>query len=375
MKVLVCLPSRNEAHTIGSVTKIIDRGLQLVPGISSATIVNMDSCSTDGTRDIFGEQDTVFPKVGFVPDGLPGKGRNIMAFVDFSRAAEADFCITIDSDITSATENWVSSLLDPLIRGEADYVTPLYARSRFEGSTTNHFAYPALYAFTGRNVRQPIAGDFAFNAAFLGLVNTKIAVDAVYGYGIDIFLSLTAAMSSLKLKQVSLGKKIHGPSFNKLELMFPQVAASALAVIRNIVRPSVQDLQNIETPNILESKTFPHRDAATEMLRRAHGELRHLMQWECHWLQGSFRSSLLALALKTSALDPTESQQMWVDVLTAWFEFGLRKQDTDAAQLGRELLPFFVVRAVQFWFQSEAMTTVETERAIQSQAEMLRTRL
>ncbi|MBY0473113.1 hypothetical protein K2Q00_02390, partial [Patescibacteria group bacterium] len=69
----------------------------------------------------------------------------------------------------------------------------------------------------------------------------------------------------------------------------------------------------------------------------------------------------------------SESQQVWIDVLHAWFQFGLEQRDFDVMRLGKELLPFFVLRAVQFWFLSEPLTADETEAAIQDQAEKLRT--
>lgn len=42
---------------------------------------------------------------------------------------------------------WIKRFLDPLIENGCDYVTPLYKRSRYEGSTTNHFAFPLIYDY------------------------------------------------------------------------------------------------------------------------------------------------------------------------------------------------------------------------------------
>ena len=44
---------------------------------------------------------------------------------------------------------------------------PVYRRNRYEGNTTNHLASPLLAAVLGVHVQQPIAGDFAFNRAFI----------------------------------------------------------------------------------------------------------------------------------------------------------------------------------------------------------------
>jgi len=120
MKVLVCLPSLNEAGTIGAVTRIVDKGLQSVSGLTSAHIVNVDSNSVDGTREVFNKEITYYPKTSFVPEGEPGKGRNLLYFAEVARNEGADFCITIDTDITSVTEDWIQRLLAPLMSGEAD---------------------------------------------------------------------------------------------------------------------------------------------------------------------------------------------------------------------------------------------------------------
>ena len=375
MKVFVCLPSLNEAGTIGAVTRIVDKGLQSVQGLTSALIVNVDSNSADSTREVFGKESTFYPKTSFVPEGEPGKGRNLLAFSEQALAEGADYCITVDTDITSASEDWMLRLLEPLLSGEADYVTPLYERSRFEGSSTNHFAYPVVYGFTGQRVRQPIAGDFAFNRAFLATIGNTTPIEAVYGYGIDIFLSLIAATSGLRIKQVELGKKIHGPSFNKLEAMFPQIAAAALTVIRQAPLVGAISQPYTGTANILEANMFPHRQAAAEMIERAKKELSRLLSQAHSWLGEPARFQVLNLAQSQENLTLEESQQRWVDVLTAWCKFGLAHPGIAATQMGQELLPFFVLRAVQFWFLSESLTATETERQVNEQAEKIRTRL
>ncbi|MBY0472866.1 glycosyltransferase, partial [Patescibacteria group bacterium] len=298
MKVLVCLPSLNEAGTIGTVTRIVDKGLRSVPGLTSARIVNVDSNSVDGTREVFNKEITYYPKTSIVPQGEPGKGRNLLSFTEVARKEDADFCVTIDTDITSVTEDWMRRLLDPLMSGEADYVTPLYERSRFEGSSTNHFAYPVIYGFTGQRVRQPIAGDFAFNRLFLDVLVGTVPVEAVYGYGIDIFLSLVAATVPLRIRQVKLGKKIHNPSFAKLEAMFPQIAASALAVVRQATLTDFTDQSYVGAANILEVKVFPHREAARKMLGRARHILSATTSSSYVWLPEPIRLTVLKLAIE-----------------------------------------------------------------------------
>ena len=44
-----------------------------------------------------------------------------------------------------------------------DYVAPLYLRHKYDGTITNSIVYPLTRALYGREVRQPIGGDFGFS--------------------------------------------------------------------------------------------------------------------------------------------------------------------------------------------------------------------
>lgn len=165
MKIAVCIPSLNEKDNIKNITQIIDQGLVDLISIypdAQTEIINFDSNSSDGTPDIFILTETKSSKRSEIIKNAAGKGRNIIEFCRYAVENNIDYCLTIDSDIISATSDWVIKLIKPLINNDADYVTPIYEHSRFEGSSTNHFTYPLVYAFMGNVIRQPIAGDFAF---------------------------------------------------------------------------------------------------------------------------------------------------------------------------------------------------------------------
>ena len=134
MKIAVCLPSYNEASNIQNITKIVDQGLidLLAREIElEAVIVNVDSDSDDGTNKLFEQTETTHTKHSIVVTGEGGKGRNILEFCRYVVDQSIDYCITIDTDITSADPKWVTKLTVPMIRDGAIYVTPLYERSRF----------------------------------------------------------------------------------------------------------------------------------------------------------------------------------------------------------------------------------------------------
>jgi glycosyltransferase involved in cell wall biosynthesis len=373
MKIAVCLPSYNEASNIQNITKIADQGLVnllLKENGFEAVIVNVDSDSNDGTHKLFEETKTAHQKHSIVVTGEGGKGRNILEFCRYVVDHDIDYCITIDTDITSADPNWVEKLATPMIQDGAVYVTPLYERSRFEGSSTNHFTFPMVYALTGQAVRQPIAGDFGFTLQLATeIVNSSfINTEAVQKYGIDIFMTMTAICTGHYIANVNLGKKIHAPSFNKLEYMFPQIAASVL-MGSTVQFPDLQPASIGDESSILPNLNFNHREAAEEMNKRATGVLRST---KLSWIKKREVDNFLL---------STESQadmvNLWTDLLASWFNYFHQSSPSNetAKQAGQDLLPFFVVRATSFWFWAETVEVTDVERIIRQQAELLRDKL
>ena len=181
MKIAVCLPSFNEVNNIQNITRIVDQGLAQLKSLypeADPIIVNVDSNSDDGTVTLFNETETENLKHSIVVAGEGGKGKNILEFCRYVLDNDVDFCLTIDTDITSANPEWVVRLTVPLIQDDAIYVTPLYERSRFEGSSTNHFTFPLVYALTGHVTRQPIADDFAFSRSIAtAILETDLTKD------------------------------------------------------------------------------------------------------------------------------------------------------------------------------------------------------
>ena len=198
MRIAVIIPSYNEADNISFVTQMIDRGLLLAlkkfPKISEAIIINVDSSSQDNTRKIFQKTKTNFLKLSLQTKGRPGKGKNLIYFLK-KYYKKYDIFITLDADLKSIKVDWMIKLIAPFFceGKDCDFVWPLYKRSRFEGSTTIHFAYPIIYSFFKLEVRQPIAGDFAFSQRLAAKIIFNQIPEAAFYYGIDILFSIRAA--------------------------------------------------------------------------------------------------------------------------------------------------------------------------------------
>lgn len=363
MKIYACIPTYNEASNIQSITRVIDHGLQLLldryPGWA-ACIVNADSASSDDTVDKFKATATRIPKT-VIQQTQKGKGLNLLKFIELAYIDGADYCLTIDADVASAGPDWVRDLLPPLLRDEADFVAPLYERNRFEGSTTVHFAYPTILGFTGQVIRQPIGGDFAFSRRFVSLVSHERKPASAYAYGIDIFLTYLAVASGLRVAQVPLGKKIHTPSFSKLEGMFPQVAEAAAYMVREY-QPTGMGHSVTPSVGITAQGTKTSDEALNALYERTRRQLANSPTWLPHRI-----AAVTEVAARTNDQMYLSSTD-WIDTLVAWYREALTRDASNVTGPGKELLPYFVLRAMGFWNEVGYMSPALVEKLIEEQA-------
>lgn len=364
-----------ESENIEFTTKQIDKGLSVLkskyPSISECVIINIDSNSSDNTKLIFQKVKTEFFKKSINITSLPGKGKNIIAFFKEIIKKDFDVALTLDADLKSIKPNWVIKFLKPFIVGKCDFVTPVYERSRFEGSTTNHFAYPLVYSFLGRDVRQPIAGDFAFSKGLVKYILKQKQTQNIRKYGIDIFETIHALKYSKNIHKVKLDRKIHNPSFSKLEPMFPQVASSALDVIRSLDVEKLPACEKQSTSiGITDKIEFPHKDQANKLLSRQkkillRDNLRH------RWL-GEVKKEIIN---NINNKNFYYSKEIWSDVLSDWIIYVKRKKSKSSTVLANELLPYSVFRTVHFWNKIVNYSRGEVEKEIREQAKMVRERI
>src|SRR5437773_6427371 len=233
--IVVGIPSFRNAATIGHVTETAAEGLRRNFPNMRALIVNADGGSEDGTRDRVRASADGVPIVTGRYEGRSGKGSAFRAIFEAVTLLGARACAVVDSDLRSITPDWIARLVGPVVRDEADYVTPLYARHKHDGTITNASAYPLTRALYGARVRQPIGGEFGFSA---DLAKTYLAEPVwdtdVAKFGIDIFMTTTALARGVRVAQAFLGAKIHDPKDPGADLgpMFTQVVGTLLTLAR-----------------------------------------------------------------------------------------------------------------------------------------------
>jgi len=193
----------------------------------------VDNNSPDGTKEAFLKTATQTPKIYIsTPAGVSGKGINFFNLFNKVIDLKAKAVAVVDADLKSINQEWVYWLLKPILEGY-DYITPHYSRCEYDGSITNHICYPLIYGLFGKNIRQPIGGDFSFSPRLANYWLKREWHKTTYHYGIDIFMTTNAILGGFKIAQASLGAKIHKPSAPKLGPIFSQVTTTLFKNIRS----------------------------------------------------------------------------------------------------------------------------------------------
>src|SRR5438876_4849895 len=233
--IVVGIPSFRNAGTIGHVATVAAEGLRRHFGDARVAIVNADGGSEDGTTDRVRASADGVPAVAGRYQGRSGKGSAFRAIFEAVGLLGARACAVVDSDLRSITPEWIERLVGPIVRGEAEYVTPLYARHKYDGTITNTIAYPLTRALYGARIRQPIGGEFGISSRLASTYVSEPVWDTdVARFGIDIFMTTTALVGGARIAQAFLGAKIHDPKDPGADLgpMFTQVVGTLLTLAR-----------------------------------------------------------------------------------------------------------------------------------------------
>ena len=247
--ILVGIPSYNNSRTIPHVVKAVHAGLAKYYPNAKCVLVNSDGGSKDGTPDLVSQTDVgnldmilvdhpvyLISKIVTPYHGIPGKGSAFRTIFKIAENLNAKACCVVDSDLRSITPEWIELLLDPIMDKGFDYVAPLYSRHKFDGTITNSIVYPMTRAMYGKQIRQPIGGEFGFSGKLASHYLTKNVWESdVARYGIDIWMTTTAIGDGYKVCQSYLGAKIHDAKDpgSDLSAMYTQVVSSLYAYLES----------------------------------------------------------------------------------------------------------------------------------------------
>jgi len=229
--ILVGIPCWNNEDTIGHVVTTAGRALKEQLGDYRGAIVVSDGGSLDDTREqaAAAEVPEGTERNVCIYRGSPGKGTSFRAVFEVARRLKARACVVVDSDLRSITPEWIRQLAQPVLDQKADYVAPMYLRHKFDGTITNQIVYPVTRALYGKQVRQPIGGDFGFSGELASFYLSEDVWDTdVAQFGIDIWMTTSAICEGFRIVQADLGVKVHDAKDPSTDLspMFYQVVST-----------------------------------------------------------------------------------------------------------------------------------------------------
>ena len=383
---MVGIPSFGNADTIGYVVRAAQAGMvQYFPDLKPV-LVNSDGGSPDDTPRVAVSTESpeyiekiilVSPRhklqrISFTYQGISGKGTAVRALFEVARELKVKAMVMVDSDLRSIVPEWVELLAGPILKGGYDFVAPLYARYKYDGTITNNITYPLTRALYGARIRQPIGGDFAISG---DLVNRYLELDtfdeATARFGIDIWMTHSAINEGFAVCQARLGAKIHDAKDPASDLgpMFRQVVGTLFGLaghyqdrwlrvrgshaipeygFERVIAPEAIVVSHAKLIDTLENARPTNRDSWARMLSPE--QLERVMTLE--------------------AGDPSTFHfpaELWIrclyDALVAYHAPGADHQNILSA-----LTPLYFGRVAGFIGETLEMTTDQAERVIEAQA-------
>jgi glycosyltransferase involved in cell wall biosynthesis len=231
-ELVVGIPARNEAATIGELANAVELGCALLGECVRCEVVLAYQHGSDDTLERWQAHRFRIPnRVLYRPEGVTGKGRNVKLLIRYAQAAGANLLL-VDADLGSYPPSNVAAFARPERLAHGGLVLPLWCRPKGQGNSTDFLACPLLFAGFGARIRQPLAGQMLLTKRLLGTLDAGGLPD---DYGIDVALTMHALQRGLPVDQVVVPFPDHEGGGNSHQIMgdvarvlIPGLAAGAV---------------------------------------------------------------------------------------------------------------------------------------------------
>jgi glycosyltransferase involved in cell wall biosynthesis len=417
--IMVGIPSFKNAATIGYVVRAAQAGLvQYFPDLKPV-VVNSDAGSPDGTQRVVVDTEPpdyveqillvrptnrldrvslTYPEI----DGVGGKGAALRTIFEMADALQVQALVVVDSDLRSIVPEWIELLAGPILKGGYDFVAPLYARYKYDGTITNTVTYPLTRALYGNRIRQPIGGDFGVSGDLVRhYLELDDWTDDISKFGIDIWMTTSALAGGFAVCQTRLGAKVHDPKDPGADLgpMFRQVVGTLLRLavryadnwlpiqgshdvpvygFERIIDPPPLEVNTIRLLSELHQGSLTLADRWREMFAPSNVETLLVLAKEAGKLTDTARSRFEAMG-DTSPAKATTAEMAdalasfhFPDDLWARLIYDLvvtvRQDETRIEQLVAALVPVYFGRVGSFVIENRQITTEQAEDRVERQA-------
>jgi len=224
-RVTVVIPVLNESARVASIVRFARKS----PLVGEVIVV--DDGSIDGTPELAEAAGARVMTSAFL-----GKGGSMEEGV---LEARHDTLLFLDGDLSGLSDDLVERLVEPVLRGEADFVKARF--SRRAGRVTVLTARPLLNTYFPEIAHfvQPLGGIIAVRRDLL--LRLRFEND----YGVDIGLLIDAAVAGARLLEVDIGHIEHqSQDLDRLGDMATQVARAILERAAALGRLRLSFVQN-----------------------------------------------------------------------------------------------------------------------------------
>jgi len=381
--IVIGIPSYQNARTIGHVVRAAHAGLAKYFPQYTATIVNSDGGSTDGTRDavlatrvedahllLLSHPLSPVHRLSVPYHGIPGKGSAFRLIFGMASLLGARACAVVDADLRSITPEWIDLLLRPVLHADFDLVAPYYHRHKYDGTITNSIVYPLTRALYGLRVRQPIGGDFGIsNRLFRRYLARNDWYTDVARYGIDIWMTTIAIAEGFRVCQSFLGAKLHDAKDPGADLsaMLHQVVGSVFQLMEEY-EPVWRNRSGSEAADLFGFRFDVGLDPVSVDVERMLARFRRgCAELEEIW-SVALRTETSAAVHRLASRPATErfqlEDELWVRIIYD-FACAYRERTLDRSHLLRSLTPLYLARVASFVLETESLFPAGVEDKIE----------
>jgi hypothetical protein len=343
----------------------------------SATLVNVDAGSSDGTPELVAaaglpvlllQNDAPITERSVVPfHGVPGRSAGLRLACERAQRLGARAVVVLEADVTSVSDEWLARLAGPLAQDKTDLVVPAYARHRYDGTITNLILAPLIRALYGRRLRQPLPGSLGFSGR---LVEHLLAHPRSHWKGreaTDVWIVGTAIADGFSVWEAWLGPRRVQSRTRTTDL--PAMVAQTLGAVFTAMDQH-QDLwlevRGSEPVPSVGTPTLPTTEPVTvdveRMIAAFHQGIRDLGSiWE-HILAPDTLGEILALEGAASG-DFKFPDDLWPRVVYD-FALGHRYGVVHREHLLRSLVPLYLGRTAAFVLATAPADAVVTQAAL-----------
>lgn len=218
---LVGLPTLNHSDSVGPVVRAAHVAFNRELARERTVLVNVDGGSSDLTPEIVRdasiiERETLLAsqslrthhRISAPYHGVPGKAAALRAVFAAADLLQARAVVLLDPEIASVTPESVAALARPALSGEADFVSPAYARHPTDGALVTQVVRPLFRAAYGLALLEPLAGEFGCSGRFAARCLEQPTWESDdLRLAIDLWVSGMAAAGGMRVSEVPLGPR------------------------------------------------------------------------------------------------------------------------------------------------------------------------